>query len=66
MFEQLKIISPKRDRRSQTGWEGFFPYYAGYPETFAATLLSSANLRADAVICDPWNGSGTTTYAASK
>ena len=46
-------------------WEGFFPYYAGYSETFARALLTSANLPGDAVVFDPWNGSGTTTYTAS-
>jgi DNA methylase len=49
----------------QSGWEGFFPYYAGYPESFAHALLTSANLPRDAVVLDPWNGSGTTTYVAS-
>jgi hypothetical protein len=29
-------------------------------------LLTSAKLLDDAVICDPWNGSGTTTYTASR
>jgi len=61
----LEIISPKRDKTSSTGWAGFFPYYAGYPEKFATTLLNSADLSADSVILDPWNGSGTTTHAAA-
>jgi hypothetical protein len=64
-FETLSIPSPKRNGRLQSGWEGFFPYYAGYPETFAHALLTSANLPRDAVVFDPWNGSGTTTYTAS-
>ena len=64
-FESLNISSPKRNGRLQSGWEGFFPYYAGYPETFTFALLTSANLPRDAVVFDPWNGSGTTTYAAS-
>lgn len=61
----LQILSPKRNKRLQTGWEGFFPYYAGYPEIFARELLQSANLPRRAVVLDPWNGSGTTTYTAS-
>jgi hypothetical protein len=65
MFDSLVISSPKRNGRHQTDWEGFFPYYAGYPEAFAHAILRSADLRADAVVLDPWNGSGTTTYAAS-
>jgi DNA modification methylase len=65
MFDALDIRSPKRNSRAQTGWEGFFPYYAGYPEKFAKALLKSAHLRPDAIVFDPWNGSGTTTYTAS-
>lgn len=63
---RLKIASPKRNKRLQTGWEGFFPYYAGFPELFVREILDSAKLRPDAVVLDPWNGSGTTTYAASQ
>lgn len=63
--DPLQILSPKRNKRLQTGWEGFFPYYAGYPELFARELLQSANLPRHAVVLDPWNGSGTTTYTAS-
>lgn len=64
--EALRVQSPKRNRRLQRGWEGFFPYYAGYPETFAHALLESARLPAGAVVLDPWNGSGTTTLTASR
>lgn len=66
MAARLRILSPKRNKRLQTGWEGFFPYYAGYPELFARELLQSAKLPQGAVILDPWNGSGTTTYSASS
>jgi hypothetical protein len=66
VIENLRICSPKRNGRVQTGWEGFFPYYAGYSETFARTLLESARLRGGNVVLDPWNGSGTTTYTASR
>jgi tRNA G10 N-methylase Trm11 len=65
VFDTLNICSPKRNSRLQSGWEGFFPYYAGYSETFARALLSSADLSSGAVVFDPWNGSGTTTYSAS-
>jgi hypothetical protein len=65
-FAELTIQSPKRTSQGQQGWDGFFPYYAGYPESFARTLLKSANLPADAVVLDPWNGSGTTTFSASQ
>jgi hypothetical protein len=66
MAKRLRIISPKRNKRLQTGWEGFFPYYAGYPELFARELLQSAKLARGAVVLDPWNGSGTTTYTATS
>ena len=66
MVEGLNILSPKRNKFLQTGWEGFFPYYAGYPELFARKLLQSANLTRGSSVLDPWNGSGTTTYTASK
>ncbi|WP_292530859.1 DNA methyltransferase [Mesorhizobium sp.] len=66
MQARLKIGSPKRNKRLQTGWEGFFPYYAGFPEQFVRDILESAKLGADSVVLDPWNGSGTTTYASSQ
>jgi hypothetical protein len=65
-FESLIIQSPKRSLQAQRGWDGFFPYYAGYPESFARALLKSANLPKEAVVLDPWNGSGTTTFSASQ
>lgn len=65
-LRELQIPSPKRSHKLQTGWEGFFPYYAGYPETFARAVLGSARLPAGAVVLDPWNGSGTTTLTASR
>ncbi|TPK63060.1 site-specific DNA-methyltransferase [Mesorhizobium sp. B2-4-19] len=65
-FSKLQISSPKRDKGLQTGWESFFPYYAGYPEIFVKGLLESANLSPTSIILDPWNGSGTTTFVASR
>src|SRR5260370_11147987 len=52
IVENLRICSPKRNSRVQTGWQGFFPYYAGYPETFARTLLESARLQPVDIILD--------------
>ncbi len=65
MFCTLNISSPKRRGVSQKGWEGFFPYYAGFPENFARSVIESAELSSNALVFDPWNGSGTTTYAAA-
>ncbi|HVB55080.1 MAG TPA: DNA methyltransferase [Candidatus Acidoferrales bacterium] len=66
MFESLTIPSPKRNSKLQIGWEGFFPYYAGFPESFADAVLSTAGVSTNSVILDPWNGSGTTTYVATS
>jgi hypothetical protein len=65
VFDELVIQSPKRTSQAQQGWDGFFPYYAGYSESFARTLLKSANLPAAATVLYPWNGSGTTTFSAA-
>lgn len=66
MTTDLEIISPKRTGKLENQWEGFFPYYAGFPEAFALRILKTSRLDSEAVIWDPWNGSGTTTYAAAK
>ena len=65
-FDDLVICSPKRAAQVESGWDGFFPYYAGFAEQFARNLLQSAQLPPESTILDPWNGSGTTTYAASR
>ncbi len=66
MFDSLVIQSPKRSLQAQQAWDGFFPYYAGFPESFARALLQSADLPKNSVVLDPWNGSGTTTFSASQ
>ena len=65
LFDKLTITSPKQNRSSRAGWDAFFPYYAGYPTSFASALINSAGLDPSAVVLDPWNGSGTTTHVAS-
>lgn len=65
-FADLIVQSPKRTAGALRGWDGFFPYYAGYPEPFARSVLASAGLAKEALVLDPWNGSGTTTFAASQ
>lgn len=64
-FSRLKILNPKRESEAQTGRASWYPYYAGFSEKFAQTLIESAHLPLDAKISDPWNGSGTTTAAAA-
>jgi SAM-dependent methyltransferase len=64
-FDILQIMSPKRTRSAYRGWQGFFPYYAGYPLEFAERILATSKLTDGALVLDPWNGSGTTTFAAA-
>lgn len=65
-LKTLVIGSPKRLRRISSRGRDFFPYYAGFSEVFASKLLQSAGLPPNAVIYDPWNGSGTTTNTALR
>lgn len=65
MVQTFRIPSPKRTKKARMGWDGFFPYYAGFSEQFARELISSSGLKPGSLVHDPWNGSGTTTYAAS-
>lgn len=66
MFDSLVISSPKRSATKRTEWDRFFPYYAGFSESFAQSVLGTSDLDRGALVCDPWNGSGTTTYIASR
>ncbi len=43
-----------------------YPYYAGFSRSFADAVIGSMGLRKTAHIMDPWNGSGTTTLAATR
>ena len=55
--------SPKRanGKEIQTCW---YDYYAGYSYSFVRDFLSSLKLDENAIVLDPWNGSGATTYTA--
>lgn len=66
-FQDVVISNPKRyvDRTSAQDAR-IFPYYAGYSTAFTEQLLLSLNLRDDATVFDPWNGSGTTTQTAYR
>lgn len=66
MFDSLVINSPKRRVNIPTDSKEFFPYYAGFPESFASAVIHSAQLKPGSIVFDPWNGSGTTTSAAIK
>ena len=62
----LNITSPKRSRKAKSTWEDCFPYYAGFTDTFVRAIIESSSISPNSLILDPWNGSGTTTYAASQ
>lgn len=64
-LSSIDITNPKQTKKNVHGWEGFFPYYAGFPSSFVERLIDSVSPPSGAVVFDPWNGSGTTTAAAS-
>ena len=61
----MLVINPKRVSEELEIRPYWYNYYAGYSHTFTRNILESANLKDDAIILDPWNGSGTTTLVAS-
>ncbi len=65
MRSGLQVINPKRNNELAGKKPHWYNYYAGYSHSFTYELIRSANLNPDALILDPWNGSGTTTLAAS-
>ncbi len=65
MLKNLTIENPKRNTLARKGSASWYQYYAGFSPRFAKTLLESAKLNSNAIVIDNWNGSGTTTEAAS-
>jgi hypothetical protein len=65
MFDEFVIPSPKRIS-SREPFDRLYPYYAGFPASFVRSMLSSSIIGPTALIYDPWNGSGTTTFVASS
>lgn len=59
----IEIRNPKR-KHSENG--NFYPYYAGFSQEFANSLINSLKLENGSIIADPWNGSGTTVIAGAK
>jgi DNA modification methylase len=53
-------------RPSRQGIDSWYPYYAGFSDSFARDVLKSLPLEQGATILDPWNGSGTTTHVADQ
>ena len=58
--------SPKLRTDSAALRAGRFEFYAGYSEGFIRDVVGGLGLSKEALILDPWNGSGTTTYTASR
>ncbi len=58
----LIVTSPKQPSMAKRDW---YPYYAGYTESFVQTVLAT-DLRGVRSVLDPWSGSGTTTAACAK
>lgn len=61
------ISNPKQyTSASKSRGQKVFPYYAGYSEEFAESVIDELKLHQDSIILDPWNGSGTTSIASYK
>lgn len=58
-------VNPKRHIAKAKGNAGWVNYYAGFSGHFAKSVLENSSIPKGAIIADPWNGSGTTTEAAS-
>jgi DNA modification methylase len=58
--------TPKRPLEDTAGFADVFPYYAGFSYDWARSCIETCQIPQDAVVLDPWNGSGTTTLAAQR
>jgi len=57
-------IDAKRRPGTENGLEAWYPYYAGFNEGFAHTVINAAELPHRCRVLDPWNGCGTTSRVA--
>ena len=57
------VVSPKQP--SQLHRRDWYPYYAGFTESFVASVIEKEMTGVDSII-DPWNGAGTTTATCEK
>lgn len=62
----LFVECPKRTADSSATNSASYSYYAGYSLSFAERLIQHLPFDPDPIILDPWNGSGTTTFAAAR
>jgi len=61
---QNELRNPKLNPSSNQGKSSWYHYYAGYSPKFVKDVLKYLDLPSDAIVMDPWNGSGTTTQVA--
>ena len=61
----MLIVNPKRENENVEGKPYWYNYYAGYSHTFTQGIIESVRLNNDAVLLDPWNGTGTSTLMAA-
>ncbi|MGK9168825.1 hypothetical protein KXR53_21095 [Inquilinus limosus] len=68
LFKELDIqlASAKRSVTERKGVHAWHPYYAGYSEQFVESALAYLNCGLGSVVADPWAGSGTTGFVASR
>jgi DNA modification methylase len=59
------VHTSKRGTNEQKGLHSWHSYYAGYSEQFVVDILEKLPAKG-ALVLDPWNGSGTTTYVAQR
>lgn len=59
------VLTPKRNGDAATQKNELYSFYASYSRSFALDIVNSLELPKTSLILDPWNGSGTTTYASS-
>lgn len=63
----IEIVNPKQNfYGTSKKEERIFPYYAGYSEQFAESIIKGLDLPIDSFVLDPWSGSGTTCVASYK
>lgn len=59
-------VTTKRSPQTSVPTDSWYPYYAGYTQSFVDAVIDATQLPTGSCILDPWNGSGTTTRAASE
>ena len=58
------LPNPKQNGVAQVGRCTWYPYYAGFSSAFVDSVLDEIGCDSGTIICDPWNGAGTTTQTA--